>query len=56
MGIIDRDLYVLDTCVSQGYPIACVIGGGYAEDIPSLVYRHSLLHRVANKISLKYNL
>jgi acetoin utilization deacetylase AcuC-like enzyme len=55
-GIFDRDLYVLDTCVSQGYPIACVIGGGYAEDIPSLVYRHSLLHRAANKIDRQYRL
>jgi acetoin utilization deacetylase AcuC-like enzyme len=55
-GIFDRELYVLDTCVSQGYPIACVIGGGYAEDIPSLVYRHSLLHRAANTIDRKYKL
>jgi acetoin utilization deacetylase AcuC-like enzyme len=43
-GIFDRDLYVLDTCVSQDYPVACIIAGGYAEDIPSLVYRLSLLH------------
>jgi acetoin utilization deacetylase AcuC-like enzyme len=55
-GIFDRDLYVLDTCVSQGYPIACVIGGGYAEDIPSLVYRHSLLHRSASEVYHKYKL
>ncbi len=50
----DRDLYVLDTYVSQGYPVACVIGGGYAKDIPSLVYRHYLLDRAANKIDRKY--
>jgi acetoin utilization deacetylase AcuC-like enzyme len=49
-GIFDRDLQVLNTCVSQGYPVACVIGGGYAKDMPSLVYRHSLLHRAASKI------
>ena len=55
-GIFDRDLYVLDTCVCQGYPVACVIGGGYAEDIPSLVYRHSLLHRAANEVCRKYKL
>jgi acetoin utilization deacetylase AcuC-like enzyme len=55
-GIFDRDLYVLDTCVSQGYPVACVIGGGYAEDIPSLVYRHSLLHRSASNIYRKHRL
>jgi acetoin utilization deacetylase AcuC-like enzyme len=55
-GIFDRDLYVLDTCVSQGYPVACVIGGGYAEDIRSLVYRHSLLHRAASEICHRYKL
>jgi acetoin utilization deacetylase AcuC-like enzyme len=55
-GIFDRDLYVLDTCVSRGYPVACVIGGGYAEDITSLVYRHSLLHRAASEISCRYKL
>lgn len=49
-GIFQRDLQVLKTCFSQGYPVACVIGGGYAEDLPSLVYRHSLLHRAASKI------
>jgi acetoin utilization deacetylase AcuC-like enzyme len=55
-GIFDRDFYVLNTCGSQGYPIACVIGGGYAEDLPSLVYRHSLLHRAASKVYYKYKL
>ena len=55
-GIFDRDLYVLNTCVSQGYPVACVIGGGYAEDLPSLVYRHSLLHRAADQVYHKYQL
>ncbi len=55
-GIFQRDLQVLDTCVARGYPVACVIGGGYAEDISSLVYRHSLLHRAANEIDRKYNL
>jgi acetoin utilization deacetylase AcuC-like enzyme len=55
-GIFDRDFQVLNTCVSQGFPVACVIGGGYAEDLPSLVYRHSLLHRAANKIYHRYKL
>jgi acetoin utilization deacetylase AcuC-like enzyme len=55
-GIFDRDLQVLNTCIAQGYPVACVIGGGYAEDLPSLVYRHSLLHRAANKIYCQYKL
>jgi acetoin utilization deacetylase AcuC-like enzyme len=55
-GIFQRDLQVLDTCISRGYPVACVIGGGYADDLPSLVYRHSLLHRAAQEIYLKYKL
>ena len=55
-GIFDRDLQVLDTCISQGYPVACVIGGGYAEDLNGLVYRHSLLHRAASKIYRAYRL
>lgn len=55
-GIFDRDLQVLDTCISQGYPVACAIGGGYAEDMNSLVYRHSLLHRAASKVYRKYRL
>jgi acetoin utilization deacetylase AcuC-like enzyme len=55
-GIFDRDLQVLDTCVSQGYPVACVIGGGYAEDLNGLVYRHSLLHRAASQVYRTYKL
>ncbi len=52
-GIFRREMQVLSTCVSSGYPFACVIGGGYADDINCLVYRHSLLHRAVNEI---YNL
>jgi acetoin utilization deacetylase AcuC-like enzyme len=55
-GIFDRDFFVLDSCVDRGYPVACVIGGGYAEDLDRLVYRHSLLHRAAREIYLKYHL
>jgi acetoin utilization deacetylase AcuC-like enzyme len=49
-GLFRRDMQVLGTCLSQGYPIACVIGGGYAEDMAALVYRHSLLHRAASEL------
>ncbi len=55
-GIFDRDLQVLDTCVSQGYPVACVIGGGYAEDMNRLVYRHSFVHRAAGIVYQKSKL
>jgi acetoin utilization deacetylase AcuC-like enzyme len=55
-GIFDRDRLVLNTCIAQGYPVACVIGGGYAEDLPKLVYRHSLLHRAAKEAIRNYKL
>lgn len=55
-GIYRRDMQVLSTCVSQGFPVASVIGGGYCEDMRSLVYRHSLLHRAASNVYRQYNL
>ena len=47
-GIFKRDMQVLTTCASQGYPVACVIGGGYAKNMEAIAYRHSLLHRAAS--------
>lgn len=55
-GIYQRDLQVLQTCVSQGYPVACVIGGGYCESLSELAYRHSLVHRAASEIFQQYRL
>lgn len=49
-GIFCREMQVLQTCISQGYPVACVIGGGYSDDFEALVYRHSLLHRAASTV------
>jgi acetoin utilization deacetylase AcuC-like enzyme len=49
-GIFRREMQVLSTCVGSGYPVACVIGGGYANDMKSLVWRHSLLHRAASQV------
>lgn len=49
-GIYRRERQVLSTCIAGGFPVACVIGGGYAEDMESLVYRHSLLHRAAQDV------
>jgi acetoin utilization deacetylase AcuC-like enzyme len=46
-GIYRREMQVLTTCVQAGYPVACVIGGGYADDLNALVDRHALLHRAA---------
>jgi acetoin utilization deacetylase AcuC-like enzyme len=55
-GIFCREMQVLSTCVSRGYPVACVIGGGYADDFNALVYRHSLLHRAASDVYRQYRL
>ena len=49
-GLFRREMQVLSTCVAAGYPVACVIGGGYADDLNALVYRHSLLHRAASDV------
>jgi acetoin utilization deacetylase AcuC-like enzyme len=55
-GIFRRDMQVLSTCAAQRFPVACVIGGGYCEDMRSLVYRHSLLHRAASDVYRQYRL
>ncbi|HEY9847821.1 MAG TPA: histone deacetylase [Leptolyngbyaceae cyanobacterium] len=55
-GIFRREMQVLSTCIAAGYPLACVIGGGYADDLNALVYRHSLLHRAANLVYRQYKL
>ena len=49
-GLYRRERQVLSTCRAGGYPVACVIGGGYSEDMEGLVYRHSLLHRAATDV------
>ncbi|AFY76526.1 deacetylase, histone deacetylase/acetoin utilization protein [Pleurocapsa sp. PCC 7327] len=50
LGIYRREMQVLTTCLAAGCPVACVIGGGYADDLQGLVARHSLLHRAAKVI------
>ena len=55
-GLFRREMQVLSTCLAGNYPVACVIGGGYAEDLQALVYRHSLLHRAASEVYRHYRL
>jgi acetoin utilization deacetylase AcuC-like enzyme len=55
-GLFRREMQVLSTCVKQGYPVACVIGGGYSKDLSSLVYRHSLVHRAASQVYMQQRL
>ncbi|HIK45208.1 MAG TPA: histone deacetylase [Leptolyngbyaceae cyanobacterium M65_K2018_010] len=49
-GLFERDRWVLKTCLQAGYPVACVIGGGYGDDLEDLIFRHSLLHRAAVEV------
>ena len=49
-GLFKRDMQVLSACMRQGYPVACVIGGGYSKDLDAIAYRHSLLHRAASTV------
>jgi len=46
-GLKAREELVLTACRDAGVPIACVIGGGYQDDLEALARRHSLLHRAA---------
>jgi acetoin utilization deacetylase AcuC-like enzyme len=49
-GLYRRDWQVLQACLSRGYPVATVVGGGYAEDITALARRHALLYRAATEL------
>lgn len=55
-GLYRREMQVLTTCVAAGYPVASVIGGGYADDFDALIDRHSLLHRAASQVYRQYRL
>ncbi|HEY9831001.1 MAG TPA: histone deacetylase [Stenomitos sp.] len=55
-GLYRREMQVLTTCVAAGYPVASVIGGGYADDFDALIDRHSLLHRAASEVYRQYRL
>ena len=46
-GLGERDDMVIRACLARGIPLACVIGGGYCDDIAALASRHAILHRTA---------
>jgi acetoin utilization deacetylase AcuC-like enzyme len=46
-GLYRRDEFVIESCLRGGYPVACVIGGGYAKDIDRLAARHTLVFAAA---------
>lgn len=49
-GVLARDRYMIETCMAQNIPVACVIGGGYDRQEEKVAWRHSLLHQAANRI------
>ena len=46
-GLARRDRFVIETCRAAGVPTACVVGGGYADDLERLARRHTSVHRAA---------
>ena len=50
-GLARRDRYVIETCRAAGVPTACVVGGGYADDLDRLARRHTSLHRAAAAVA-----
>lgn len=49
-GLRQREQMVIETVRAAGLPLACVIGGGYDQDIHALVDRHAILHQVAAEL------
>ena len=43
-GLAERERIVLNAVRARGLPLACVVGGGYADDLDVLARRHALLH------------
>ena len=49
-GMKQRDLHVIRTCVNRDIPLACVVGGGYDDDVKIVGQRHALVHRVCAQV------
>jgi len=46
-GLAERDAMVLGACIRRRVPLACVLGGGYSDDLDSLAKRHAILFKTA---------
>ena len=49
-GLAERERLVLAACRRRGLPLACVVGGGYADDLDVLARRHALLHEAIREL------
>ena len=52
-GLARRDRFVIETCRLAGVPTACVVGGGYADDVDRLARRHAGVHRAAAAVAAR---
>lgn len=43
-GLAERERLILAACRRRNLPLACVVGGGYADDLDVLARRHAILH------------
>ena len=50
-GLARRDRTVIETCRAAGVPVACVVGGGYADDLDRLARRHTSVHKAAAAVA-----
>ena len=50
-GLARRDRFVIETCRAAGVACACVVGGGYADDLDRLARRHTSVHRAAAAVA-----
>ena len=53
-GLYQRDYFILSHCAANGFPVAAVVGGGYAKNRRELAYRHTILHRAATEVYRKF--
>jgi len=49
-GLARRDEMVIGACLQRAIPLACVIGGGYSDDVAALGRRHAILHATADRL------
>jgi len=49
-GLLQRDLITINSCHRIEIPIACVVGGGYSNNIDELVTKHTFLYRASKFI------
>lgn len=50
-GLAERDRRVIGFFRERNIPVACVMGGGYGEDIGEIVARHLITHRIAGEFA-----